>query len=254
MYKKTKALVLREIKYKEADKILTVLTENEGKLSLSARGVMRQKSKLAAGSQLFTFSDMTLYENKGKWYLKETQTIEQFLGLRDDIENIALAAYFAELLEAVCDEDSPDGQILSLGLNSLFALSNKLYEPEHIKASFELRLMCLSGYEPAVLHCPVCGNVNIEQPVFSTVEGTVMCSSCANAAYTGRFPLCPSSLDAMRYIINADRKRILSFTIDKTAEKMLCAACEGFVTAQLERGFSSLAYWRNLINRESSKR
>ena len=139
MFRKIKALVLRETKYKEADKILTVLTEKGGKISLSARGVMRQNSKLSAACQLFAFSEMTLYENRGKWYVKEAQIIEQFLGLRSELGNFALAAYFVELLEAVSDSDMPDGRLLSLGLNSLFALSNKLYEPEHIKAVFELR-------------------------------------------------------------------------------------------------------------------
>ena len=157
MHKTTRALVLREVKYKEADKILTVLTEDEGKLTVSARGVMRRGSKLAAACQLFAFSELTLFENRGKWYADEGQTVEQFLGLRSDIAKLALAAYFAELLETVSDEDSPNPEVLRLGLNSLYALSEDLYPPEHIKAVFELRLMCLAGFEPSLDCCPVCG-------------------------------------------------------------------------------------------------
>ena len=112
MFKTTKALVLREVKYKEADKILTVLTQDEGKLTVSARGVMRRGSKLAAACQLLTFSEMTLFETRGKWYLDEAQTVEQFLGLREDIALLALGTYFAELLEAVSDEDSPNPEVL----------------------------------------------------------------------------------------------------------------------------------------------
>lgn len=247
MFRKVKALVLRETKYKEADKILTVLTEKGGKISLSARGVMRQNSKLSAACQLFAFSEMTLYENRGKWYVKEAQIIEQFLGLRSELGNFALAAYFVELLEAVSDSDMPDGRLLSLGLNSLFALSNKLYEPEHIKAVFELRLMCISGYEPSIFHCPVCGSENIEKPVFSTVGGTILCSGCTGE-YSGRFLLSPSSVEAMKYIITADNKRVFSFNMDETAKKKLFDVCEGYVSAQLERNFYSLTYWQKLKN------
>lgn len=244
MFKTIKALVLREVKYKEADKILTVLTENEGKMTLSARGVMRSGSKLAAACQFLTFSDMTLYENGGKWYVKEAQTIEQFLGLREDIADLALAAYFAELLETVSDEDSPNSQMLSLGLNSLFALSRKLYRPEHIKAAFELRLMCLSGYEPSLDYCPACGSDDIKTPVFSTMGGTVLCSNCGSSQYGERFPLDEASLEAMRHVVNSESKRIFSFEIDVKPEKRFCSACEGYVIAQLERRFSSLDYWR----------
>ena len=140
--------MLREVKYKEADKILTVLTEDEGKQTVCARGVLRKGSKAAAACQLLTFSEMTLFERGGKWYVSEGSAIEQFLGLRQDIAALSLGTYFAELLEAVSDEDSHDVQIMSLGLNALFALSKELYSPEHIKAVFELKLMCLAGYEP----------------------------------------------------------------------------------------------------------
>lgn len=246
MYKTTKALVLREVKYKEADKILTVLTQDEGKLTVSARGVMRRGSKIAAASQLLTFSEMTLFENRGKWYLDEAQTVEQFLGLREDIALLALGTYFAELLEAVSDEDSPNPEVLRLGLNSLYALSSGLFPPEHIKAVFELRLMCLSGYEPSLDCCPVCGKEDVDAPVFSTLGGTVLCGRCRNTDYGETFPLCAASLAAMRHISSAENKKIFSFTLDEPSSKRLYTACEAYIRAQLERKFSALDYWRQV--------
>jgi DNA repair protein RecO (recombination protein O) len=246
MFKTTRALILREVKYKEADKILTVLTENDGKITVSARGVMRSNSKIAPACQLLAFSDMTLYENGGKWYIKEAQTVEQFLGLREDIADLALGAYFAELLEAVSDEDSPDGQVLSLGLNSLFALSRKLYSPEHIKSVFELRLACLSGYEPQLDCCTVCGKAEMENPVFSTAGGTVVCGEHRSVAHGECFKLCPASLEAMRHVVRSDAKRIFSFSIDERAEKLFASVSEAYVITQLEHRFSALDYWRSV--------
>ena len=246
MFKTTRALVLREVKYKEADKILTVLTEDEGKLTVSARGVMRRGSKIAAACQFLTFSEMTLFENRGKWYVDEAQTVEQFLGLREDIALLALGTYFAELLEAVSDEDSPNPELLRLGLNSLYALGSGLFPPEHIKAVFELRLMCLSGYEPALESCPVCGKEEMSSPVFSTLGGAVLCGKCRNTEYGETFPLCEASLAAMRHISGAESKKIFSFALDDNAAKRLYTVCEAYVLAQLERRFSALDYWRQV--------
>ena len=246
MFKTTKALILRETKYKEADKILTILTEDEGKLTVSARGVMRRGSKIAAACQFLTFSEMTLFENRGKWYVNEAQSIEQFLGLRDDIALLALGTYIAEALEAVSDEDHPNPDVLRLGLNSLFALSNKIYEPEHIKAVFELRLMCLSGYEPMLDYCPVCGNDKIEKPIFSINGGTVLCGKCKHSEYGETKQLSEASLSAMRHISGTESKRIFSFTLNEAASKQLNAVCEDYIHAQLERRFSSLDYWKNV--------
>jgi DNA repair protein RecO (recombination protein O) len=107
MYITTNGLVLRETIYKESSKILTVLTEQEGKITVSARGARRRGSKTAAATQYLSFSEMTLVQSHGRWTLPEAQSIELFSGLRDDLEKLSLGAYFAELLEAVADEDNP---------------------------------------------------------------------------------------------------------------------------------------------------
>ena len=246
MFLSTKGLVLREAKYKEADKILTVLTANEGKLTVKARGAMRKSCKYSAASQMLCYSDMTLFGNKGKWSINEAETIEQFLPLRQDIEFLALGACFAEMLEAVSDEDSPNPEILQLGLNSLYALSRGLYSPQHIKAAFELRLMCLSGFEPDLYGCTACGEENPEDALFSIKGGVVHCRSCAPGAAGISMPISRETLEAMRYICYADPKKIFSFSIPAEAEKQLSDITEAYVAAQLERGFSSLDYWKSV--------
>ena len=150
MFLTTRGLVLREVRYKESDKILTVLTQHEGKVTVRARGALRKGSRITAATQLLTYSDMTIFENRGRRTLNEASTVEEFLGLRADLGAFALGSYFAELLETVSAEEYPDPPVLQLGLNSLYALSRALCPPEQIKAVFELRLMCLAGYEPSL--------------------------------------------------------------------------------------------------------
>ena len=134
MFLTTRGLVLREVRYKEADKILTVLTQHEGKVTVRARGALRKGSRITAATQLLTYSDMTIFENRGRRTLNEASTVEEFLGLRADLGAFALGSYFAELLETVSAEEYPDPPVLQLGLNSLYALSRALCPPEQIKA------------------------------------------------------------------------------------------------------------------------
>ncbi len=246
MFRTTRALVLRETKYKEADKILTILTEDEGKMTVSARRVMRRGSRIAAACQLLVFSEMTLFENRGRWTVEEAQTVEQFLGLRADISLLALGTYVAELLEAVSDEDSPNPEVLRLGLNTLYALAGSFYPPEHIKAVFEMRLMCLSGYEPQLESCPVCGKTEMLLPALSTLGGTVLCSRCAGNGFGETTPLDEAALAALRHIAGAESKRIFSFTLEQAAAKKLYAAAEAYVQAQLERRFPALDFWKSV--------
>ena len=157
MFKTLNALVLREVRYKEADRILTLLTDTDGKLTVKARGALRKSSRTAAATQQLTYSEMTLFGNRGKYTVNEATVKEGFEGLRGDMEKLALAAYFAECMEALSVEDQPEPALLQLGLNCLYALSRDLHPQEKIKAAFETRLMCLAGYAPELGACPVCG-------------------------------------------------------------------------------------------------
>ena len=67
MFKTVNALVLREVRYKEADRILTLLTDTDGKITVKARGALRKSSKTAAATQQLTYSEMTLFGNLGRW-------------------------------------------------------------------------------------------------------------------------------------------------------------------------------------------
>lgn len=71
----TQGLVLREVNYKESDKILTVLTQDMGKLTISARGSRKKGGGISAAAQMLVWSEMTLYEYRQRWSLKEAVTI-----------------------------------------------------------------------------------------------------------------------------------------------------------------------------------
>ena len=83
----TQGIVLRETNYKEADKILTVLTRDWGKRTVKARGCRRKNSKLTAASQLLVYSELTLSERGEFTTLTEADPLEQFWSVRQDLES-----------------------------------------------------------------------------------------------------------------------------------------------------------------------
>lgn len=248
MYINTKGLVLREVPYKETSKILTVLTADAGRITVSAKGARRKGSKTAAATQLLCFSDMTLSENRDRYTLTEARPIEMFEGLRYDLEKLALGSYFAQVLEAVSDEDMQNPAILSLGLNALFVLSEDKYPEMLIKSAFEMRLMALSGFAPLLDACSVCGAENPVNPRLDLSGGTVRCRDCReeDGFASETVPLCAGSLEAMRHIIGCDSNRIFSFSLGVDAAKRLSRAGEAYVKTQLDRSFSALDYYNSV--------
>jgi len=227
MFTNAKGIVLREVKYKDSSKILTVLTDTAGKLTVSAHGAHRKNSRLAAVTQLLVFSDMSLVQKRDRWTLTEAQTIEQFIGLRDDLTLLSLGSYMAELVEAVSDEDSPNTELLPLCLNALYALSEKLKTPELVKPAFELRLMQVSGFEP------------ILRSDRATYEGSL--------AEDGVLALGDGALNAAGYILSCDAKKLFSFSLSDTALRELSAKTEKYLITHLDRTFKTLDYYKKVF-------
>lgn len=242
MYITTTGLVLRETPYKESSRILTVLTASEGKITVSARGAKRRGSKLAASTQFLSFSELTLFTEKDRYVLTEARSVELFLGLRESLESLALASWFAELMDNLADADAPNPELLSLGLNALYALSEGKKPRELVKAAFEFRVAALAGYAPDLAVCAVCGREPVE-PALSLLGGVLRCRECA---VSGDVPLRGSTLRAMRFILTAPSKRFCAFSVEADTLRELSRVAEDYLLTQLGRSFGTLDYYHSL--------
>lgn len=240
----TQGLVLREVNYKESDKILTVLTQELGKITVSARASRKKGGGISAAAQMLVWSEMTLYEYRQRWSLKEAVTQREFRGVRENLDQFALACYFAEVVDQLAPEQLPAPELLALILNALYALETLDRPQALIKAAFELRAMCLAGYEPMLQGCAVCGRAP-EQPCFHLREGILHCKDCP-AGVGESVPLCPDSLAAMNHIIQAPAKRLYSFRLGQEAQQRLSQVCEGFLLTQLDRRFHTLEFYKQI--------
>ena len=245
MYLTIQAIVLRVTDYNDRDALLTVLTRNHGKLTVKARGLRRKNSPLIAPCQLLAYGEFTLFEYKGQYTINEAHSIELFQNLRRDLGKLSLGTYFAQVADVLSQEDLPNPELQSLLLNCLFALS-KLNEPERkIKAVFELRGATLAGYMPDLFGCHVCGSQNPDK--FDISEGLMECTRCRNVGGGIRMPVSPGVLEAMRYICLCDPKKLLSFQIGPENLEKLGNLTEAYLTTQLERGFTTLDFYKSLM-------
>ena len=246
MYLKIQGLVLRRTEYNDHDVLLTILSKQHGKITAKARGLRRKNSPLTAQCQLLAFAEFTLFEYRGMYTINEAATIELFHDLRRDLGKLALGTYFAQAAEVISQEDLPNPELQSLVLNCLYALS-KLNEPEmKVKAAFELRLSCLAGFQPELSGCQGCGNAFPDR--FDLKAGMLECAGCRDPESDGiRMPIGPGVLDAMRYLCECDSRKLFAFRLPVEATNQLAQVTEGYLTTQLERGFSSLDFYKSLL-------
>ena len=246
MYMTIQGIVLRVTDYKEHDALLTLLTGSQGKLTVKARGLRRKNSPLVAPCQLLTYGEFTVFEYRGQYTVNEAHSIELFTPLRRDLTKLSLGTYFAQTAEVLSQEDYPSPELLSLLLNSLYVLSGTALSEALIKAVFELRAACLSGYTPDLFGCHICGSQAPDR--FDLSAGQLECQNCRSRESNGiRMPVTTSVLEAMRYICLCDPKRLFSFQIGRETLQMLGDLTEAYLTTQLERGFSTLDFYKSLL-------
>lgn len=246
MYLTIQALVLRVTAYNDHDALLTVLTKNRGKLTLKARGLRRKNSPLVGPCQLLAYGEFTVFEYRGMYTINEAHSIELFTKLRADLTKLSLGTYFAQVSEVIAQEDFPNPELLSLVLNCLHVLSADLATEATVKAVFELRAACIAGYTPDLGGCYLCGNPYPDR--FDTSEGHIACHSCKEASSGIRLPLPPGVLDSMRYICSCQPKRIFSFSVGEQTAEVLSQITECYLNTQLEKGFSTLDFYKSLLN------
>lgn len=247
MYLTTTALVLREVEYKDSDKLLTVLTPEQGKLTLSARGVRKKKDATAAACQVLTWAEFTLSQHKGRWLVREATTQRAFPGVREDLDKLALGSYFAQVAETLCEQAQPEPEILALTLNALHALDRMALPLTLVKTAFEWKAMALAGYEPMLDRCGVCGCEEPDSPCIHLGEGVLHCRGCREKLGAGvSMPLTGSALAALRHIVWGNPKRLFSFTLDESSLQRLSQASEAYLMTQLERGFHTLDFYKSL--------
>ena len=246
MYLTIQGLVLRVTKYNDNDALLTVLSQKHGKLTVKARGLYRKSSPLTALCQLLAFGEFTLFEYRGYYTINEAHAIELFQTIRKDLQKLSLGTYFAQVADVISQEDMPNPELQALTLNCLYAL-DKLSLPEKlVKAVFELRCACLAGYMPSVTGCYRCQNPLPDR--FNIAEGRLECSACRGMDSDGlRMPVTPGVLDAMRYICYCDPKRLFGFQAGECTVDGLSQLAEAYLATQLERGFSTLDFYKTLL-------
>jgi len=239
-----KGVVLSQKPFGEQDKFIDILTEN-GLIEIVVKGSAKVTSKTGSASQLFAYSEFDLSDHPAKnkaRILTSVRPISIFYNLRNNLNSVALASYFAQIILYSALPKSGTPEILRLMLNTLYYLS----EPEHdellLKSIFELRIASLLGFQPDVVMCRNCGKYLPENLYFSIENGCFFCDACKQQGI-----LMPAgTLQAIRHIILQDFEKIFSFRIAERCRQPLFDFSEQFLQYHIDKKFPALEYYKQI--------
>lgn len=116
-------IVIKRRNFGEADKILTVLTKQNGKIHVKASGIRRIPSRRSPHVELLNLCILNLYRGRNYPILTEAQTVDNYAALKEDFEAIGKAYHLCELVDSLCPENQENIDVFYLLKKELEALS-----------------------------------------------------------------------------------------------------------------------------------
>jgi DNA repair protein RecO (recombination protein O) len=199
----TTAIILKRTDFGEADRILTLLTPDHGKLRLMAKGVRRVKSKLAGGIELFSVSHITFIQGRGDiGTLISTRLQQHFGSIIKDIDQVQLGYELIKRLDKAT-EDQAEGEYFTLLQQAFEALDAGTIPRDLIQIWFSAQLLQQSGHAPN-LQTDTAGNkLAADQKYNFDVEAMTFA-----AHPSGRFV--PADIKFLRLIFSPTQPAVLA--------------------------------------------
>ena len=199
-----KAIVLGSVDYGEADRIVTLFTEERGRRSAFAAGARKSRKRFAGALEPFTLVNASLVERRGDTFrFEEAAILEPFLRIRDALSGIARASLACELCRELCRDREAHPELFGELVDLLFRLSRDGGTPEDLLA-FELSALGWAGFRPSLGSCAGCGGSSEAAGSFDPARGGLLCTACAPQARRTR-PASAEGAGALRRLQDGDR-------------------------------------------------
>ena len=230
------ALILRTQKLGEADRIITMLTREHGRVRGVAKGVRRTMSKFGARLEPGSHVDIQLHKGRTFDTITQVEAINNYgETLTEDYQRWTIASAILETAERfTLNEHEPSLQQFLLVIGALRSLSNNEHEPSLILDAFLLRSLSVGGYAPSLSQCSRCEKPGPHR-YFSLVGGGSVCMDCRPSASA---TATPEALALMQALLSGD------WDFAQNSELRHRREASGLVTAylqwHLERGLRSL--------------
>jgi len=178
-------IVLKSVDYRDNDKIVTLFSRQDGKLTAMARGAKSLKSEVSPSTQQFCCGVYNFYERNNKLYIKNCEIKKSYTDVAEDYDAYLAACSIVDVTSRILEDSDDYNDLFVLVVNCLDALLR--VNAEEVMCFFIIKLLSILGIGPLLDACCVCGN-EIEEPShFSLEDGGCVCDDCAPSVRTVPF-------------------------------------------------------------------
>lgn len=243
----TQGIVLKYTNVGEADRILTILTKNRGKIQAIVKGCRKPKSRFLPLCEVFSVSELMLYKGSKLYHISQGELLNSFYKIRNDLILLTYATYFAELVEFVSDEDIPSEKLFILIVKSLYHISNGDIDVKTMNLAFQLKILDICGLRPNILRCSNCGDSEDTYTYFSNEAGGILCNNCASSFEDSK-RINQAFVNIVKLIYQTEISRLNTIKIDNTIFSQMDKLIRNFLECHLDKKFKALNFLDEIKN------
>lgn len=236
MYYNAPVIIIKSADFSEADKLVTVFSEQYGKLRAVARGIKKPKSSLRSCVQPFCYSQLHFYRGRDLELITQGKLLNFFGNSREDLERTLYSIYLMEMLDKSVMDRMPVPGLFRLTLHTLQSINDSGLNPLFIRR-FELNLAVHLGYRPILNQCVSCGQSQ-GLAGFNLAEGGMICRECAQAMQAGIITMSGECLAILRQLEGANNSVLARLRASVSALNQLEYFLEQYLQYHLERKFN----------------
>jgi DNA repair protein RecO (recombination protein O) len=235
---RAEAVVLRRADFGEADRLVTLLTRDQGKVRALAKGARRPTSRHSGNLESFAHAQLLLARGRDLDIITQSELIHPFRSLREDLQAASHAFYLAEVTDAFLVQADAAARPFGL-LLAAFAALDAGFDPALLGAHYLLRLLETLGYRPELFACLGCRLELTPQTNFlSLAQGGAFCPGCATAQ-PGLQAVAVDALKVMRHLQRTEQPGGLALSLPAGVAVEVDRQVRAFVEYQLDRRLRS---------------
>ena len=244
----TQGVVLRYVNRNEADRLLTVLSPELGKITVLARGCRKPKSRFLAISQLFCYGDLILQSYRDIYIMNQAEVRNSYFDIRNDLERLSYATYIINLTEEAATTGESNFPLFRLLLDGLTYLAYGERDSGEVTLVYELKLMDIIGYRPVLDACTICGSSPMGTLCyFSPERGGIVCGNCSSQEIA-QIPVRPETSENMRAILDADMDECFHIPISSRAKEQMNKILPAYIEQKLEKKIKSRDFLQSFFH------
>ncbi|WP_223067135.1 DNA repair protein RecO [Paenibacillus caui] len=230
MLYRVEGIVIRSMDYGEGNKIITLLTEHDGKAGVLVRGAKKPKSRHAALTLPFTYGQYIFFRNSGLGTLNAGEIMESHHLLREDLTLAAYASYACELLDRIL-QDEETGAFWFTQLKACLEALEGGKDAAVVIHLYEMKILQAAGYGPELEVCVVSGT-DQELDFFSPRLGGVLSRRCRHMD-PAAMPISPSVLKLLRLLRRLDMRRLGNVAVKDSTKAELKTLMRALMDMQI---------------------